>query len=262
MHRVLLGVVIAVVALAVGAVVMLAVRNNGDLEQQTPTPSARQSSSIAETAGVDDSDSPDLPTPVIKQPAGTQPKVSAAAPNPRPSAPAEESDEVRERMAKLLDSLTDEERQALVRENRRRDMEARRERRRYALPSDRKLRGLDRLDDALKLSDVQRAQVEATQATFKPQIEMALQDVWARQSELGQTMRELWAAGEREEAGALREQFGELREESNKIKAELDARYTESLAGILSTEQIEAMATMPESSGRDRRGRRGGGGRP
>ena len=258
MHRILLGGVLAVVVLTVGGVVVVAVLNGRDAETPTPSTAAQPSSAIAETPEIEEPELPELPEPVAAPPAEAETKVSAAATASQPDASAEESDDVRQRMATLLDTLTDEERGALVREHMRRRRAAWIERRKYALPTDRKLRGLDRLDDALKLSEVQRAQIEALQATFKPQIEMALQDVWARQSELRQRMRDLWEAGQREEAGALREQFSSLREESGEIKAELDTKYTESLVGILSAEQIEAMTTMPESSGRGRGGRRDG----
>ena len=259
MHRILLGGVIAVVVLAVGAVVAV-VLNGRDTETPMPSTAAQPASAMAEKPEVDEPDFPELSEPVTAPPAEAEPKVSAAATTSQPDAATEEGGDVRQRMATLLDSLTDEERQALVREHMRRRRDAWIERRKYSLPTDGKLRRLDRLDDALKLSEVQRAQIEAAQATFKPQIEMALQDIWAQQSDLRQRMRDLWEAGQREEAGALREQASSLREESGEIKAELDAKYTESLAGILSAEQIEAMATMPESSGRDRRGRRGRGG--
>jgi len=159
--------------------------------------------------------------------------------------------DVRERMVQLLDTLSNEERKVLTAEVWRRAKEAKREYLKYALPTDRKLQALDKLGGELKLTDVQRAQVEALKEAFKPRTEAAMQDVWTRGAEVGQRVRDLWEAGEREAATALKVEEGiPLREEAAQIQAELDAQYNARWAVILTPEQIEEMAKMPEPSGR------------
>ncbi len=239
---------VAVVVLAVIAIAAVAVLNSKDTEVATPSP---YPSPITEAPEPEEPDLPKPPSPVAARPVGTQPEVTAAAPAPEPDAPVEEVPDVRERMVKLLDSLSDEERKVLGGEMWRRAKQAKREYYKYALPTDHKLLVLSKLGDGLQLTDAQWAQVKELKEAFKPQIEVAMQNVWAREAEVGKTVRELWEAGEQEAATTMKaEEYMPLHEEMAEIKAELDIQYNERLAGILTPEQIKEMAEMPGASNR------------
>jgi len=265
MYRILVGVAVVAVVLAVGAVVLVALYST---ERPEATPKPRETTEVAEPAA------PIVPTEtLVRKPKRVAPKDKpkvgeknrvAAAAEAAPEVAASES--IDNKVNRILADLNDDEQRALMRAIGRRQMERRREQRRYDLPSDRRLRRLERSrDETLRLSDAQREQIEDLKSVMKPKIEAVMQEIWAKQDELRERASQLMEEGKREEARAVWQEFGPLRELSNEVQAPLDEEYKTSLSAILSPEQTQALQQQG-SEPRDRRGMRrggfGGGGGP
>jgi len=262
MHRILVGVAVVAVVLAIGAVVLVALGYMDNKSADTPKPTETAEVSEEQALIITEESVAEAPGPVAR------PK---AKPKPKPEAPektdvaaalatAAADESPQDKANRILANLNDDEQRALMRAMGRRRMEQRRDRRRYELPSDRRLRSLERTrDEALRLSDAQREQIEALKDVMKPQIEAAMQEIWAKQEELRERASQLMEEGKREEARAVWQEFGPLREQANEIQAPLDEQYKTSLAGILSPEQVEVLERAPEPSSGDRRGMRFGG---
>ncbi len=263
MHRILVGVAVVAVVLAVGTVVLVALYSTGRSEA-TPTP--------PETTEVAESEALIVPTetpvrkpkrvaPKDKPKVGEKDEVAAAAEAVAEVVAGESPDG---KVNRILADLNDEERRALMRAMGRRMGERRREQRRYDLPSDRRLRRLGRSrDETLRLSDAKRAQIEDLKGVMKPKIEAVMQEIWAKLDELRERAIQLMAEGKRDEARAVWQEFGPLREQTNEVQAPLDEEYKTSLSAILSPEQTQALQQQGGES-RDRGGmgmRRGGFGR-
>lgn len=154
----------------------------------------------------------------------------------------------RDRMRGLLASLTDEERRALMREMRHERMEEFRERQRYQLPTDNRLRMLSwrgrRDDNNLAPSEAQQAQINAIQEGIRPQVEARLQSLWGRQQEIFSEARALREAGQGEQAREAYGEMGEINRQIQEVKQEIDQTYQQQLATILSPEQLKALEEM------------------
>ncbi|HOI55774.1 MAG TPA: Spy/CpxP family protein refolding chaperone [Phycisphaerae bacterium] len=165
-----------------------------------------------------------------------------------------------EKINGILNSLTREEQEALMRAIGQRAMQERAAQRRYELPSDRRLRVLERnRNTALRLNDVQRQQIEALKESLKPKIDAATSPLRQQQETLLAQARELMSSGDRDAGRALFEQMGDLRRQMEQATAPIDEEYKAALSGILAPEQQDAV-TAAETSGTD--GQRWGGGRP
>ena len=259
MHRILVGVAVVAVVLAVGAVVLVALHST---EEPETTPKPPETTEVAE---------PGAPIVLTETPArkarrvatkdeakaGEKDKVAAAAGGAPEVAAGEGTDG---KVNRILADLNNEEQQALMRAMGRRMGEQRREQQRYDLPSDRRLRRLERSrDETLRLSDAQREQIEAVRSVMKPKIEAAMQGIWAKQEELQGQVSQLREEGKRDEIRAVFEQYGPLREQANELQAPLDEEYKTSLSAILSPEQTQALEQQGGGESRDRGGRRRGG---
>lgn len=265
MHRILVGVAVVAVVLAVGAVVLVALHGT-EKPKATPTPSETTEVAEAEASIVPTETpvrKPKRVAPKDKPKVGEKDEVAAAAEAVAEVVAGKSTDD---KVNRILADLNDEERRALMRAMGRRMGEQRREQRRYDLPSDRRLRRLERTrDETLRLSDAQREQIEALKGVMKPKIEAAMQGIWAKQEELRERASQLMEEGKREEARAVWQEYGPLREQTNEVQAPLDEEYKTSLSAILSPEQTQALEQQ-SSEPRDRRGMRrggfGGGGGP
>ena len=138
------------------------------------------------------------------------------------------------------------------------------ERRKYDLPSDRRLGRLTRTrDEALRLTEAQQLQINTLRETYKPQLDTLMADTWQKQADLREQATTLMGEGQRDEARALWEQISQLNQQANEIKAPIDQQYQSSLAAILTPEQVAAMAQESDRGRGDRgSGRRPFGGRP
>ncbi len=165
---------------------------------------------------------------------------------------------VRQRMAGLLDSFTDEERRELTQQLRRERIAEWRERRRYSLPSSGRLRFLQfRRDDTTKVTEGQEAQIAEIDEIMKPKIETALQAIWAQQKQLREQAEALRLEGREDEARQLWEQARDLRRQEREIKEQLDEEYKVLLRGVLTEEQMQYLEQPGRSFHVDaRRGRR------
>jgi len=270
MPRFLILVAVAAVSLAVGAVIAIAVVGTGGKSAPPPAEIARPAPAVTSPDDGDDT-TPALVTRRPKRTPSTETTETKEGPTtPEASAPAGQQADApagddRAELRQMVASMTDEERQTLMRELMRRRGEERMERRKYDLPSDRRLGRLTRTrDETLRLTEAQQLQINTLRETYKPQLDTLLADVWQQQAELRSQAMELMGQGNRDEARALFEQMRELGDQAEQIKAPLEQQYQASLAAILTSEQTEAMAQQSDRRGpRDRGpGRRSFGGRP
>ena len=100
-------------------------------------------------------------------------------------------------------------------------------------------------DESVAVSDKQLVEIRA-----------ALRDVYARQQEMGQAMREARSASQGD-FEAMREMFMSLREEMGQLQEETDAK----LAELLTAEQSTALKAHVEEVAARRQQQFGGGGR-
>ena len=259
MPRFLVIIAVVAVSLAVGAVIAVAVVKMGGEPAQPPAETPR-----ATVAAEPADEEPSVPIPAVtRRPKAPKPAVDATQPAEPGDAAALEAPADDERVARFRDmvaNMSSDDRQLLMREIMRQRGREMAERRKYDLPSDRRLRRLERTrDDNLRLTDAQREQIDAIRDTYKPQLDAQLQDIWAQQAELREDAMALMSEGKRDEARALFEQMNELNQQADQLKAPLDEQYKAALASILTPEQTAEMAQERDTSGR-RGGRRGAGG--
>jgi Spy/CpxP family protein refolding chaperone len=257
MHRILIGAAVGVVVLAAGAVgVVVWHRANrppapqGEVSQAAVAPAETPEPEPAPVAPRRRRPSPQ-PQETPKSPAAVPVATDTEATTVAPVAETASNPSLDEKINGILNSLTREEQEALMRAISQRAMQERAEQRRYELPSDRRLRVLERnRNAALRLSDVQRQQIDALKESLKPKIDAATSQLRQQQETLREQVGQLMSSGDREAARALFEQMGDLRRQSEQATAPIDEEYKTALSGILTPEQQEAV-TAAEASGND-----------
>ena len=233
MPRVLIILVAVVVLLAAGAIGVLAMRG------QSPTPPAAPlpAPPVAALPQQDES-----PAPVAQNRPAPQPaEPTAAAPVEAVAEPAlpEDSASPDAKAAALLDSLSEEETQAVMREMGRRQMRKWQEQMKYQLPSDMKLSGLQWHDrGAHKLDEAQRARIKQLNDSFKPRLEGTLEANWDQENALREQITAAQAAGRIDEIRPLMEQMLQVHQQINAVKGDLDKEYRELLRSVLTPEQM------------------------
>jgi len=266
MSRFLIIVAVAVVSLAVGVVITVAVVGTG--ERSAPPAPKIVTPAPAVTSPVDTEETAPAPTPRRRP---RTPSVETAETPDAPDATAPASPQVADlpdddqtALREMVTNMTDQERQTLMRELMRRRGQEMMERRKYDLPSDRRLGRLTRTrDEALRLTEAQQLQINTLRETYKPQLDTLMADTWQKQADLREQATTLMGEGQRDEAREIWNQLRELDQQADQIKAPIDTQYKASLAAILTPEQVAAMAQESDRGRGDRGpGRRSFGGRP
>lgn len=261
MHRFLIGVAVVVVLLTVGAVVAVTLSRQGG--QPAAEPEENAGPKIAKTTPVE-ADTPATSTrprrtrtTTVTPADDTKPAETKAATQPaETAADSERAAEIRE----MVTNMSDDDRRILERELRRVQMGQMQDRRRYDMPSDRRLRRLERTrDDALRLNAAQQQQIETLREAYKPQLDSRLADIWQQQAALREQAADLMAEGNRDASRELFQQMGELNNQAEAIKTPLDEQYKASLATILTPEQMQALEQQSDEGGGRDGGRRPGG---
>lgn len=252
MHRAIIAVAVVVALLAIGTVAAVSVfapgrgPNEPDAEREANSATEARSSERRRATPrrlVTRSETPaPAATPVAAQEIAEE---ASAADEPIGEEDLEllpQDEDVRTRVAALLDSLTEEEQRELGRLLRDRRMSEWRERRQRMLPSDMRLMGLRYYQGgAHQLSEGQQAQVEALRGQMEPRLQASLEGIWARQQELRDQAQTLASEGRQEEAQALFEQLGQLRQQENEVRQQLDQDYKQMLTGVLTPDQMQIL---------------------
>lgn len=150
-------------------------------------------------------------------------------------------DDVKTRVAALIDSMTDEELREFDRQRRSARWQERRERSRRALPADHRLRTLGRLRgryEDLQLNEAQETLIANFREVVTPRLELALQDVWAQKDAVRKEAGELKEQGLTEEAKVVWQRYGELSRQERDIKDDINQQYLTMLGGVLTDEQM------------------------
>lgn len=271
MHRPLIFAAVAAVSLALGAVVAIAVMNA--TREPHPPPPGPPAPTVAEVPAEEaEVEMPmPLPTPrpsrrVTVRPGQEVGKAAGEAAAAEGAAGETETGGVTEdrgaEMRQLLESMSDDDRRALIREFFRMQGQQRMEQRRYEMPSDRRLRRLERTrDENLRLTDAQQQQISSIRESYKPQLDTLLGDIWVKQADLReQAMEIMQSGGSREDAQGIWDQVRQLGEQADQIKAPLEAEYQTAVSSLLTPAQLEVF--QQENTDRGGRGdrRRPGGG--
>ncbi|MBN2584358.1 MAG: Spy/CpxP family protein refolding chaperone [Planctomycetes bacterium] len=254
MHRILIGVAVAVVVLAVGAIVTVAWLRPSDTKTTQPVAVAPAETTEVETEPVRRTRPAARPAAAPAESDEEPPAIGDAPPPDDMNPAAAGGENMDEKIKAILDTLTEDEQRALMRAMAGRMMRDRMEQRRYDLPSDRRLRVLERgRNEAIRLSDVQRDQLNALKENLKPKIDAAMSDIWQKQEQLRQQGMQLMSEGKRDEARTLFEQMNELRQQGEQAMAPIDEEYKVALSGILTPEQQEAVNSAETSDDGGRR---------
>lgn len=241
MPRVLIGLVVAVVVVAVGAIVVLAMRDGEPSSPAAPSSSVQSAAPVSQDDGAAES-----PSPVAEAAAQTRPvepakpaAVAPTAPNPE-AAPATEVAAVDAKVARVLDSLSDEEVQALTRELGRRQMRKWQDQVKYQLPSSMKLYGLQWHNrGAYKIDEAQRVRITQIEESLKPRLDASLQTYWDQETALREQMMTAQSSGRSDDLRPLYEQMQQVQQQISTVKTDLDKEYRELLRGVLTPEQME-----------------------
>jgi len=262
MSRLLILVAVAAVSLALGVAITVAVVGTGERSANVPTEVARPPAPPPSSPVEEDTTSAPAARRPRRAPASETAETAEAPDAGKTEAPAESEvaalpDDAQAALREMVANMTDEERQIVQRELMRRRGQEMMERRKYDLPSDRRLRRLEwTRDEALRLTEAQQLQINALRETYKPQLDTLLADIWQQQAELRDQAIALMGEGQRDEVRGVWNQINELNQQAEQIKAPLDEQYQSSLAAILTPEQVEAMAQQPDRGSGDRRPRR------
>lgn len=245
MHRVLVGLAIAVGVLAIGAVVAVAVlshRDARDLSGEMPA-AADIEKSVGGIA---------VPLPGAEEAPPVPPEARPVAvpiespPADAPREPVDAGDDTAERVATIIESLSDEQEQALLQELQQRRMRRWRDAQKYRLPSGQRLYALQWYQGGKhKLNETQKARIKQFDEILRPKTETALQEMWNQEADLRQGIRDLNADGRREEARGLSQDLQPLRRDIRDAKNALDVEYKEMLRQVLTTEQMEYVESNP-----------------
>jgi hypothetical protein len=251
MHRILVGLAVAVAVLAIGAVVAVALLgngDNGDLPNDAPlvVDAGEPTGEVVDVPLAETEEAmPDVP--IVQE--DMTPPVEAPPVDKSGESPAAEDaadGDTADRIAAIVDSLSEEEEQALVRELQQRRMRRHREIQKYRLPSGQRLYSLQWYKRGeYKLDDTQKARVEEFDEIMRPKIEAALQGMWSQETDLRQQITDLRAEGRREEVQMLYKDLGRLNKEIRDVKSDLDVEYNGMLRRVLTADQ---MAFMEASS--------------
>lgn len=252
MQRMLITIAVAVTVLAVGAVMAVTIMNRDNqpaattADEQPGGPGTARRAANTPTEPVADTRGAGAAKVDTAKSPGDQTVDTAT----KPTEPVDETkatevgdnEDVKARIATLVNSLSEEEERELLRQLGQRRAEKWMETQKYSLPTDFRLRGLRWQNKGqLKLSDAQQQQVTQFGEVMKPRIEAALQNVWAREAELREQANTLREEGREDEMRAVFEQLGELNRQSNDIKQELDTEFRAMLGQILTAEQMEVI---------------------
>lgn len=256
MYRMLLGLVVVVVVVAVGAVAAVwFMSGRDDIAHSPSVPAESQVPAEPHPVVAADDSPPDMPLPVVEmKPKVVEPK--AAEPSEPEPAVAEEppfvepgGEDVSARVSAILDSLTEEEQHALMREMGRRRMERWREEQKYRLPVDNRLTMLRwHRQGAVKLSEGQEQQVEQLRETMKPRIDAALEPYWAQEEELRRQVTSLYQEGRAEEAKVISQDLIAVSKQIHEAKESLNEQYRQLLAGVLTAEQAEVLDQQQQNT--------------
>ena len=241
MLRFLIGLAIAVVVLSVGVIAVVAMKQDSPPTPTSATP-AESTKDPAEVVASEAEAEPAAPVAVAARkvrPAAEPAKAVSVAPE---AAPATEVASAEAKVGKILDSLSDEEMQALGAEMGRRQMRKWQDQVKYQLPSSMKLQMLQWQNrGANKLDDAQRARIKQIEEGLRPRVEAALQGYWDQQEALSQQLAAAQSGGRNEETKVLFEQIGQVHQQIAAAKGDLDKEYQGLLRGVLTPEQAEIM---------------------
>jgi hypothetical protein len=240
MHRVLVGLAVAVAVLAIGAVVAVALLGNGDpgdLPQDAPlVVDAGESSEEVVDVRPSETEEPTPDVPIVQE--GMTPPVEMP-PIDEPGASQAAEDATADRVAAIIDSLSEGEEQALARELQQRRIRRHRDIQKYRLPSGQRLYVLQRYTGKQKLDDTQKARVAEFDEIMRPKIEAALQGMWDENADLLRQIRGFSAEGRSDEVTMLHRDLISLNKEIRDAKSTLDVEYKEMLRQVLTVEQME-----------------------
>ena len=260
MQKWLVGVAVAAIILAVGVVGAMTYFGGSGHTMKAPVAQVEPTPAPEDAVPAE----PPAPAPAAKpklaKASAKSDKKADVAADPAPAADAPKSDAA-EKASKLLDSLSPEVQDELMRQMRDRQMARFREQRKYQLPSSWRIQALNfrgGRDPALKLNDAQQQQLAAVNELMKPKIEAALSDYWAKEEQLRQQMDAVQAAGRADEAEALRLQLRDTRTQMDAARNDLDKDYRQMLTSVLTPEQLKALDATPQFGD----GNRGPGGGP
>jgi len=255
MYRVLIGLALVVVLIAVGGLVCVVFLGHGNsdsrptgrpVETGRPTGEAARPA-VPARAAEEKTSVPDSLLGAADAPVD-QVGVAAGAEEPSTAEAAAETGEevttadVKSRIGALLDSLSEEESRELLRQAQARQMRQWRERARYLLPSDGRLQMLrwGRAEN-LKLNEAQEQKITEFQEIMRSRTDEALQGVWAQEDELRERASALAAEGRTDEVRTIHGEIGRLHQETAEIKGQLDGEYKQLLRGLLTPDQMSVV---------------------
>ena len=247
MYRLMIALAVGIAIVAVGAAVVTIVASR-DKPADEPQVAAAPESPPREAApapATEPAAAPvrrvpqePAPAPVEENPAADESAEAAQPADEAGSAPA------KERIAALLSSLGPDEQRELQRQLMQRRMNEFRERSKYMLPSDNKLRALRWYKNGqFRLNEAQEQRASELAEVLRPQIDAALQGVWQREEELRNQAIALSRDGRVEDARPLFTELQELQKQIGEVKEGIDQQYQQLLTSVLTPEQIEALGS-------------------
>lgn len=172
-----------------------------------------------------------------------------------PAAEASETDPVAlatENPGAFVETLSDKQNSELYRLLQQKEYDRQRKEARYNLLTDTRLQFLGMTNRKLAISDVQKQQVAAIKANYKPQIEELLADVWARQDDANRRLQEAQKSLKSmqdqmsfyEKNKDLYQEQWDLMQQAGEIAKPLDDQYLAEVRTVLTPEQLKELDDM------------------
>ncbi|MBN2583915.1 MAG: hypothetical protein JXL80_12680 [Planctomycetes bacterium] len=244
MHRTVLAIAAVVVVLTGTVVGFVVYRHVGAMNRDTKPPTVASNTSDTPVETPEERPQPRPPVASANTPAPpaeVPPEEMAPEPAPTdPDPPDEASDDVKKRIGDLLATLSQDEKNEVLRQISQERRDKYREEYRYRLRTQAVVENLKwQRDEILRLTDLQSQQINGIIEPMRPRMKDSLAVLWTREGELRQEIAQLFRQGRREEIGPLNDELRDVLKETEEIKNQYNEELKLQLQDILTPEQLD-----------------------